>query len=322
MDQPDRLDAFRQYRPLLFAIAYRMLSSVADAEDMVQETFIRWQQASDGAIHSAKAYLSSIITRLCIDYLRSARVRREQYVGTWLPEPISTPATTDPAQSAELADTLSTAFLLLLETLSPVERAVFLLREAFDYDYDTIGTIVDKRPENCRQIVRRAKRHLSTQRPRFEPSQQRQEQLVHQFLRACHAGDFHGLMALLSEDITIATDGGGKARAIPRPLQGAAKVARFLLTIRKQKPADTIYQIQGVNGQPGILTYVDRRLFSVATFGFDAEHIRAIFIVNNPDKLACVEESLDGAPRCRRDAISIPGSQDAPEAVKTPGMTH
>jgi len=281
----DRLEQFNQHRPLLFSIAYRMLSSAVDAEDMVQETFIRWQQASEDAVQSAKAYLSSIITRLCIDHLRSARVQREQYMGTWLPEPILTQHLPNAAKTVELADTLSTAFLVLLETLSPVERAVFLLREVFDYDYDDIGQIVDKSPTNCRQIVRRAKQHLAAHRPRFEVSKQRQEQLIEHFLQACNVGDFQGLITLLSEDITLWDDGGGKARSIVQPLHGAAKVARFLLTIRKQKPVGTIYQIHEINGQPGILTYVSDRLFSVTTFDFADDQIRSVFIIVNPDKL-------------------------------------
>jgi len=281
----NQLEVFNQHRPLLFAIAYRMLSSSIEAEDMVQETFIRWQQASKERIQSTKAYLSSITTRLCIDHLRSARVRREQYVGTWLPEPIETQSITDPAQNLELSDTLSTAFLLLLENLSPVERAVFLLREAFGYEYETIGEIVDKEPANCRQIARRAKHRLSESRPRFEPSKQQQEQIVEHFLRACQLGDFQGLLALLSEDITISTDGGGKALCIPSPLQGAAKVARSLLTIQKKKPTETIYQIQDVNHRPSILTYTHGNLFSVTTFAFNNDKIQAIFKVTNPDKL-------------------------------------
>lgn len=281
----DRLEQFNQNRSLLFAIAYRMLSSVADAEDMVQETFLRWQQVSEDTVLSAKAYLSSIITRLCIDYLRSARVRREHYIGTWLPEPLLTQSLTNPARTVELTDTLSTAFLILLETLSPLERAVFLLREVFDYDYAAISTIVNKSPANCRQIARRAKQHLAMQRPRFEISRQQQERTLNYFLRACQQGDLEGLIALLSEDITLSTDGGGKARSIPRPLCGASKVARFFLTIRKQKPIDTIYEIREVNGQLGILTYVNQQLFSVTTFVFGADQIQAAFIVNNPDKL-------------------------------------
>lgn len=285
----DHLKQFNQHRPLLFAIAYRMLSSVTDAEDLVQETFIRWQQVPQDTVQSAKAYLSSIITRLCIDYLRSARVQREQYVGTWLPEPIVMPSDSDPAKSVELADTLSTAFLVLLESLSPIERAVFLLREVFNYEYIEIGKIVNKSPPHCRQIVRRSKQALVNQRPRFKVPRQRQEQIVEQFSQASQTGDFEGLVTLLSEDITLWTDGGGKARSLPQPLIGASKVARFFLTIHKQKPARTVYHVQSINGQPGILTYVNEKLFSITTFDFANRAIKSTYIVTNPDKLNLVE---------------------------------
>lgn len=203
----NRLEAFNEHRPLLFAIAYRMLGSVMDAEDMVQETFIRWQQTSEQAVKSTKAYLTTIVTRLCIDQLHSARVQREQYIGPWLPEPIVTETATDPSALAELADSLTVAFLVLLERLSPLERAVFLLREAFGYEYTEIGRIVEKSATNCRQIARRARQHLAAQRPRFQASLQQQEQLTRKFMRACHQGDLQSLLDLLAKDITLWTYG-------------------------------------------------------------------------------------------------------------------
>lgn len=281
----NRLEQFNQHRPLLFSIAYRMLGSVVDAEDMVQETFLRWQSVAQGTVQSAKAYLSSIITRLCIDHLRSARVQREHYVGPWLPEPILTQQTPDPATTVELADTISTAFLVLLEKLSPLERAVFLLREVFEYDYDEIGLIVDKSPTNCRQIVRRAKQHLVSQRLRFEVSPQRREQIVEQFLKACQVGDLQGLIGLLAEDITLCSDGGGKVTAALKPLYGAGKIARFLLAIRKLKPTNFKSQIAKVNGQTGIINYIGNQPQSVMTFEFANHRIQSVFIVVNPDKL-------------------------------------
>lgn len=281
----NRLEQFNQHRPLLFSIAYRMLGSVVDAEDMVQETFLRWQQAAEDTVQSAKAYLSSIITRLCIDHLRSARRAREYYVGPWLPEPILTQQTPDPAKTLELADTLSTAFLMVLETLSPLERAVFLLREVFDYDYDEVGRIVNKSPTNCRQIVRRAKQHLAAQRPRFDVALPHREKITEQFLQACNVGDLQGLIELLSEDITLWSDGGGKVTAALKPLHGAVKIAKFLLAIRSKKPANSVAQIAKVNGQPSIIHYVENHLYYVMTFDFAAAGIQSIFIVVNPDKL-------------------------------------
>ena len=196
-----RLAEFNQYRSLLFAIAYCMLGSVMDAEDMVQETFLRWQQASASAIRSTKAYLTTIITRLCIDHLRSAQVQREQYVGSWLPEPIVTEKSADPIAMAELSDSLAMSFLVLLERLSPIERAVFLLREVFDYDYDEIGGIVEKNPTNCHQIARRARQHLALEKSRFQVNPQHQERLTQQFMQAFRQGDLQGLLDLLAEDV-------------------------------------------------------------------------------------------------------------------------
>jgi RNA polymerase sigma-70 factor (ECF subfamily) len=286
------LETFNQYRPLLFAIAYRMLGTVTDAEDMVQETFLRWQQTAEETVKSAKTYLSTIITRLCIDHLRSARVQREQYVGPWLPEPLLTQKTPDPADTVELADTLSTAFLMLLEKLSPLERAVFLLREVFNYDYNEVGRMVDKNPTYCRQLVRRARQHLTSQRPRFEVSPQRQKKLTEQFIQACRQGDLQGLIALLAEDITLWSDGGGQVPAALKPVQGAVKVARLLLNIRRRKPPSTRDDLAEINGQTGMLHFVDHQLCRVYTFDFANDRIQSIYIVGNPDKLKSLTRDL------------------------------
>lgn len=279
------LEQFNQHRPLLFAIAYRMLGSVVDAEDMVQETYLRWQQADQAKVQSVKAYLSTIVTRLCIDYLRSVRVQREQYIGPWLPEPLITQQANDPAYMVELADSLSTAFLMLLENLSPTERAVFLLREVFDYDYPEIGQIVNKSAVNCRQIVRRARQHLASRKPRFVVSPQQQEQLTVKFLQAWTNGDLQDLLALLAEDITYYSDGGGKVVATLKPLHGAMKVARFLTAIRSKKVPTLVSSLATINGQPGIINYVNGCLDSVVTFGVVADRIQFIYAVRNPEKL-------------------------------------
>lgn len=284
-------EQFNKHRPLLFAIAYRMLSSVADAEDMVQETFLRWQQVSEAKVTSPKNYLVSIITHLCIDRLRSARVQREQYIGTWLPEPIVTTATSDPAEKVELADSLSTAFLVLLESLSPTERAVFLLREVFDYDYSQVGQIVNKTPANCRQILRRARQHLATRRSHFDVRPQPQEQITEKFLQAWNCGDLQGLLALLAEDITLYSDSGGKAIAAVKPLHKAAKVARFLIAIRRSKRAPVfVSQLTLINHQPGIINYVNNCPHSILTCEIVDGQIQSIYIVVNPEKLTRVGE--------------------------------
>jgi RNA polymerase sigma-70 factor (ECF subfamily) len=281
----NHLETFNQHRSLLFAIAYRMLGTVTDAEDMVQETFLRWQQTTAATVKSAKTYLSTIITRLCIDHLRSARVRREQYVGPWLPEPILTQQTDDPSAQIELADLLSIAFLVMLERLSPIERAVFLLRDVFEYDYDEIAQMVGKSPANCRQILRRSRQHITAQRPRFPVSHQQQEQITATFLEASTQGNLQGLLALLAKDVTFWSDGGGQVAAALKPLHGAMKVARFLLAIRNKWLSTAIAQIIEINGQPGIITLANGCVHSVTTFEIVNGSIRSIYIVRNPEKL-------------------------------------
>ena len=287
-DPMNRIEDFNQYRSLLFAIAYRMLGSVTDAEDMVQETFLRWQQVSEQNVKSAKAYLTTIVTRLCIDWLRSARVQREQYVGSWLPEPIVTEQSSDPNAIAELADSLTIAFLVLLERLSPLERAVFLLRETFEYDYNEISRIVGKNAANCRQIARRARQHLADQRPRFQASLQQQEQLTRKFMQASHQGDLQGLLDLLAEDITVWSDGGGQVVANLKPLHGAAKIARFLLAIhRRYRKLGFNYdaELVQVNGRPGIIYTLDGSITSVAAVDIADNRVQSIYFLRNPDKI-------------------------------------
>lgn len=290
----DRLENFNQYRSLLFAIAYRMLGSVMDAEDMVQETFLRWQQTSEQSVKSIKAYLTTIVTRLCIDQLRSARVQREQYVGSWLPEPVVTEQSTNPTKMVELVDSLTIAFLVLLEQLSPLERAVFLLREAFGYEYSEIGQIVEKKPANCRQIARRARQHLANRRSRFQTSLQQQEQLTQKFMHASQRGDLQGLLDLLAEDITLWSDGGGQAVACLKPLHGAAKVAGFLRAIhRRGQKLGFNYDLElvQVNGQPGIIYKLGNKVESVVAMDIKDNQIFSLYFMRNPNKLASLRLS-------------------------------
>jgi RNA polymerase sigma-70 factor, ECF subfamily len=279
------LETFSQHRSFLFAIAYRMLGTVTDAEDMVQETFLRWQQTAETTVKSAKNYLSTITTRLCIDHLRSARVQREQYVGSWLPEPLMTAQTDDPSAQVELADSISIAFLVVLERLSPIERAVFLLREVFEYDYDEIAQMVGKSSANCRQILKRSRQHITAQRPRFPVSHQQQEQITAQFLEASTQGDLQGLLSLLAQDVTLWADGGGQVTAALRPLHGAMKVARFLLALRSKWFSTSVAQLIEVNGQPGINYSIDGEIHSVVTFEIVDGLIQSIYSMRNPDKL-------------------------------------
>ena len=285
----DEGDAYRELRPLLFSIAYRMVGSVSEAEDLVQEAFLRLHRAlADGAeIVSPKAYLSAITTRLAIDHLRSARVRRERYVGAWLPEPLVTGAEADPASHAETADSLSLAFLVLLERLSPVQRAVFLLHEVFGYGYAEIAGLVERSEDNCRQIAARARRHVEAGRPRFESSRRQREELARRFFAAVEQGDTEGLVGLLADDVVMYGDGGGKAPALATPVHGAVQVARFLLGLTRRGAAAGIrVRPAEVNGHPGLLAIdPDGRLLGVLALDIADGRVQTVRSIVNPDKL-------------------------------------
>jgi RNA polymerase sigma-70 factor (ECF subfamily) len=283
-------ETFESLRPRLFGVAYRMLGSVSDAEDIIQETFVRYQRARDEGvvIGSLRAYLLATVTRLSIDHLRSARVRREQYVGMWLPEPL-VGDTGDPEASVltREAESLSMAFLLLLERLGPVERAAFLLHEVFDYGYDEIAKIVGKSETNCRQLVARARQRVRTNRPRYEATPQQRETLAARFFASVASGDLHSLVKLLSEDIVVYGDGGGKAPQWAKPIEGAVAVARLFVGLGRQIAMLGLklerYQ---VNGQPGaIVLDPEGRFVNVFSLDIDGTSVRAIRSVINPDKL-------------------------------------
>jgi RNA polymerase sigma-70 factor, ECF subfamily len=285
----DEGDAYTELRPLLFSIAYRMVGSVSEAEDLVQEAFLRFHRAtSDGAeVQSPKAYLSAVTTRLAIDHLRSARVRRERYVGSWLPEPLVTDPEADAAAHAETADSLSMAFLVLLERLSPVERAVFLLHEVFGYGYAEIAGLVGKGEDNCRQIAARARRHVQARRPRFEASRPQRDRLARRFFAAVQQGDTEGLVRLLAADAVMYADGGGKAPALASPLHGAQRVARFLLGLARRASVIGVHlQPAEVNGQPGAMAYDhDGRLVTVLSLDIADGRVQTVRSIVNPDKL-------------------------------------
>jgi RNA polymerase sigma-70 factor, ECF subfamily len=291
-------------RGLMFSIAYRMTGSVAEAEDLVQEGFFRLERARQNGVEveSPKAYLAAATTRLAIDHMRSARVRRESYVGTWLPEPIVAGLHESPEQMAELSDSLSMAFLVLLEELSPVERAVFLLREVFDYDYDAIAHIVDKSETNCRQIFARAKKHIGTHQARYEASAEHSEALLQSFLTAARDGDLDQLVDMLAADAVACGDGGGKAAALSQPLFGRDQVAAFVVDLfHRMATLGITFETVLVNGGPGLLTR-DRRgkIGSVLSFEVIDGEIAAMRGVVNPDKLQHLGPVSDVA-RIRRD---------------------
>jgi RNA polymerase sigma-70 factor (ECF subfamily) len=275
------------HRGHLFGIAYRMLGSAADADDALQETFLRWHTAVDRGtrIESDRAWLTTAITRICLDQLRSARVKRETYVGPWLPEPLVEGAAPDVAESAVLAESLSTAFLLLLERLSPKERAVFLLHDVFNYDFATIAGIIGESEVNCRQIARRARGHVTEDRPRFPTPPERQQELLDQFVAAYTDGDLPGLINILADDVTLWADGGGRVTAAVRPILGQDKVYRFLSHIADILPATTRVERKTINGGLGILVADGDRPISLISFDFKDDRIHAIFVVVNPEKL-------------------------------------
>jgi len=282
-------EEFNVLRPSAFAIAYRMLGSVSEAEDAVQEGFVRLYRARAGGerIESPRAYLSTVVSRLSLDQLRSARVRRETYVGEWLPEPLLASADDDPARKAELADSLSLAFLVLLESLSPEQRAAFLLREVFDEPYDRIAEIVGTSEQNARQLAARARRHVRERRPRFEASREQQEELATRFFAAAEEGDLQGLEELLAHDVVLRGDGGGKAPALKRAIHGRARVARTLIGgLRAATRFGITTRREEINGQPGALV-VDRegRLIAVMSLDVADGEIQGVSSIVNPDKL-------------------------------------
>lgn len=266
-----------------------MIGSVSDAEDVVQDAFLRYHRATlDGtAIDSPKSYLSTITTRLAIDHLRSARVRRERYVGPWLPEPLLTDLEDDVAVTTEAADSLSMAFLVVLESLSPVERAVFLLRDIFDYPYAEIATVVDKSEANCRQLATRARRRVEQRRPRFETSRQQRTQLTERFLAACRDGDVDAFVEILAEDATFYGDGGGSGYGIPNPVHGRQQVGRLLVGFKQMTAGhDLTFEPAEVNGQPGVRCLdASGRLINVIGLDIEDGSIRAVRSVINHDKL-------------------------------------
>ena len=287
----DREQLLDELRPTSFAIAYRMLGSVSEAEDVVQEALLRVDQASEAGerIQSPRAFVATVTTRLAINELRSARARRERYVGEWLPEPIITDSGDDPAQQAEMADSLSLAMLVLLESLSPEQRAVLLLHDVFDYPYREIAAIVGKSEDSARQLATRARRHVEQGRPRFLTTREQRDELAARFFAAAEQGDLAELEALLAADVDLTGDGGGKAPALARPLRGRNRVARMLINWlhpASRLPGVTARRVE-VNGGPGAL-YLDaeQRLIGVMALDIAGGQITSISSIANPDKLA------------------------------------
>ncbi|MDR7068950.1 RNA polymerase sigma-70 factor (ECF subfamily) [Pseudoxanthomonas japonensis] len=276
---------FETHRPRLFGLSYRLLGSRSDAEDVLQDTWLRWQQVDKAGIRDAEAWLVTAATRLGIDRLRAARTQRERYIGPWLPEPSEIDESPTPEHSADVAEQVSLAFLAVLERLGPEERAAFLLKEAFDYDYAQIAPLLGQSEANCRQMVHRARERVQAGRPRFEVAPEHHRRLLERFMDAARRGDQPAITALLREDAQLVSDGGGKAQAVTRPLLGAVRIARlFWAAYRRQDPAIT-WRMGRVNGEPAILRYRNGRLVAVMVAVSDGDRIIELYSVINPDKL-------------------------------------
>ena len=290
------VDEFDRHRRLLFTVAYQMLGSVADAEDTVQDTWLRWSATARDDVADPRAYLVQITTRLALDRLSSARTRRETYVGPWLPEPLLTGsapvagagAAPDPGEAAELSEQISLALLVVLETLSPSERAVFVLREAFGMSFAEVAGVLDRSEPAVRQLAHRAREHVQARRPRFDADRRAQQEVTERFFAACAGGDVEALMAALAPDVVLVSDGGGKAKAALRPITGADKVARFLVATVAQgmEIPDLRTGIVDINGSPGIVAWTGSDPFISVSLVVTDGRIEQVLIVRNPDKLA------------------------------------
>ncbi len=281
-------DPFATLRPRLFAIAYRMLGTRADAEDVLQDAWLRWSQADRAALQSAEAWLVTVVTRLAIDRLRAAKTEREAYVGWWLPEPLVQADHRTPEAAAELAGELSVALMWVLERLSPEERAAFLMRQVFDHDYREIATLLDKSETACRQIVHRAAERVQQERPRFDVPKEAHRRVLEQFMHAARSGERDAMKAMLADDVQLMSDGGGKVPSFGQILVGGDRITNLYWAMSKRLAGQIDYRMALINGEPGLLRYIDGQLESAQAFVTDGERIVAIYTVRNPDKLAAV----------------------------------
>lgn len=278
-------EIFESYRPSLFRLAYGMLGRVAPAEDAVQEAFLRWQKQDIGQINSPQAFLSTIVSRLCLDEIKSARNQREKYIGPNLPEPFLAEESETPEEKMELAESLSMALLVVLEQLDPIQRAVFILREVFDYDYASVAEIINKSKSHCRKIAQRARESVQEKKPRFEKNTKEQQELVTAFINAMQDGELAEMENMLAEEVILYSDGGGKVSAARKPVAGSAKVAKFLTSLQKRVTQFFRIEFADINGEPGLLAYLDEQLNNVWSFHIENNKIQSIYVVLNPDKL-------------------------------------
>ncbi|WP_104140838.1 RNA polymerase sigma-70 factor [Arthrobacter sp. ZGTC131] len=280
---------FEEHRSLLFTIAYEITGTATDAEDVVQDSFLRWSEVDADTVQNPRAYLAKTVTRQALNFLRAAQRRREDYIGPWLPEPVLT--SPDVADNAVLSESLSFAMLVVLETLSPDERAVFVLREVFDFPYAEIADATDKSLAAVRQMASRAKAHVRARRPRFEVDARRQRAVADRFLTALLGGDMQSLMDVLAPGAVLLSDGGGKATAARRPIIGADNIARFLAGIAKTPVPDMRVEPSSLNGMPALVIYSGARVDLVALIDSNGEHVTGVYLVRNPDKLGAATEA-------------------------------
>jgi RNA polymerase sigma-70 factor (ECF subfamily) len=295
------IDDFESYRSYLFSIAYRMLGSASEAEDIVQDTYLRSRQAPGGEIRSLKSYLATLVTRQCINQLKSARREREAYIGPWLPEPVLTSdQEAMPFETAAQHESISLAFLVLLEVLSPPERAVFLLHDIFDFDYQEIAEMIDKSPASCRQLGHRAKASIASRKQRYKPSREAHLRLIKRFLLACQEGDVEGLKEVLAQDVVNYGDGGGKVLAALRPVVGIDAVMRLWLSITHKESAKLRITFEEVNGEPAVISWTGEAIYDVVTFEVVDGRIKTIRGILNPGKLAYIARQLQSHPHDER----------------------
>lgn len=279
---------FEELRPVLSRLAYRMLGSLADADDVLQEAYLRWSREPRDEVRVAQAFLNTTVTRLCIDRRRAIDARKETYVGPWLPEPIVELEAPAADAQAEAAESVSLAMMVVLESLTPVERAAYLLRRVFDYSYAEIAAMLEKSEANCRQLVSRAEEHVRQRRPRYDATRAEMERITGAFVAACSTGDLGGLVELLASDAVVYSDGGGKATAALAPIVGADRISRFFVGIMRKAPASSRWQPITVNGLPGLMATVEDDVANVMTFEIVDGRIAKCFIIRNPEKLARV----------------------------------
>ena len=284
-------DAFSAHRRRLFGIGYRMLGSRAEAEDVLQDAYLRWIDSNTAELRNPGAWLTTVVTRLCIDRLRAVRAERQAYVGPWLPEPLASSDAPSPERDMELAGDVSIAFLTVLERLAPEERAAFLLREVFDFDYPEIAQILGKSQAACRQVVHRAKDRVRDGRPRFTVSREAHARLLQRFVAAASSGDRDQLLALFAEDATLTLDGGGKVPSVLKVLHGADRIARFYFVVARQLKGRFTFRSAQINGEPGLLRYLDGKIDAAFSLVTDGARVLEVYTVRNPDKLKGLSES-------------------------------